>query len=174
MRRVLLVGVLVLMPALAWSATEIDLKNTDNTNTRWKSDENGGGKVSLNHLLGCEHANADEALGYCRVVGGIVRSTSIMTDVLTDTASATTSIPRGSKVFTANVDGTGAVTATVAIYGDVTSTAEAVNLLCTITLTSTTRDVDACPPSTAEYPFYHAVTSNVTGTGAAVDVQAHY
>lgn len=135
----------------------------------------GGQRTHWLDQFGGEHVDAQvEDNGYIRTVGGLVRTKAIMTDVLTNTASATVAIPTGPKTITANVDGTGAVTATVNVYGDITSTAEAINLLCTITLTATTRDVDACPPFTANYPFYHAVTTNVTGTGAAVDVTANY
>ena len=68
----------------------------------------------------------------------------------------------------------GACTQTVEIYGARENAAANGLLLCTITLSGTPRDQDACAVSTAAYPFYYVVTSNTTGTGAAGSVYAFY
>lgn len=61
----------------------------------------------------------------------------------------------GYKTFWAEVVGTGAVTATVTIYG--CRTIENANgvLVTTITLSDTTRGQDVATTSTAVYPYYY-------------------
>lgn len=104
-----------------------------------------------------------------------VQFKTLMSGVTTDTTSAAVQIPTtGNKTFWAEVVGTGAVTATVTIYGCRTATAANGVLLATITLTATTRDQDAAATSTAPYPYFYATTASVTGTGATVLVEAYY
>lgn len=78
------------------------------------------------------------------------------------------------KSFYGQVVGTGSVTQTQAIYGDVDSDAANGILLCTLTLSGTTRAQDACPVVTAPYAYYYVVTTNTTGTGATGAVYAMY
>lgn len=78
------------------------------------------------------------------------------------------------KSFYGQVVGTGAVTQTQAIYGDIDSDAANGILLCTLTLSGTTRAQDACPVITATYAYYYVVTTNTTGTGATGAVYAMY
>ena len=103
------------------------------------------------------------------------------TDAVTLAAGITTNITTqtgrgraGNKTFWAEVVGTGAVTADIAIYG--CRTIENANgvLVATINLTGTTRDQDAATTSTAVYPYYYVTTTNVTGTGATVRVEVFY
>jgi aspartate/tyrosine/aromatic aminotransferase len=79
-----------------------------------------------------------------------------------------------SKTFWGEVSGTGAVTATITIYGARTSTAANGVLLATLTLSGTTKATDAVGASTATYPYYYVTTANVTGTGATVNVEVFY
>ena len=99
---------------------------------------------------------------------------SLASGVTTNTTSATTPGKSGNKTFWAEVVGTGAVTATVKIYGARTSTAANGVLLATITLSDTTQAQDVATTSTANYPYYYVVTTNVTGTGATVHVEVFY
>lgn len=78
------------------------------------------------------------------------------------------------KSFYGQVVGTGAVTQTQAIYGDIDSDAANGILLCTLTLSGTTRAQDACPVITATYAYYYVITTNTTGTGATGAVYAMY
>lgn len=104
-----------------------------------------------------------------------VQVKKLMSGVTTNTTSDALRIPAsGNKAFWAEVAGTGAVTATVAIYGCRTPIAENGVLLATITLSDTTRDQDAAATSTAPYPYMYAITTNVTGTGATVNAEVFY
>jgi hypothetical protein len=89
------------------------------------------------------------------------------------TSTAVAGVP-GVKTFWGEVAGTGAVTATAAVYGARTSTAVNGVLLATITLSGTTQAQDVATTSTANYPYYYVVTTNVTGTGATVHVEVFY
>lgn len=107
----------------------------------------------------------------------ISRPTDIVTLAAGITTNTTTQTVRGRagyKTFWAEVVGTGAVTATVTIYG--CRTIENANgvLVATITLSDTTRDQDVATTSTAVYPYYYVTTTNVTGTGATVRVEVFY
>lgn len=106
--------------------------------------------------------------------GGSVTPLTLISGVTTNTTSATIAGITGGKTFWAEVVGTGAVTATVSIYGARTSTAANGVLLATITLSGTTQAQDASAVSTAAYPYYYVVTTNVTGTGATVRAEAFY
>ena len=80
----------------------------------------------------------------------------------------------GNKTYWGQVIGTGAVTQTQAIYGDVDNDGANGILLCTITLSGTTRAQDACPVVTAAFAYYYVITTNTTGTGATGAVYAMY
>lgn len=71
-------------------------------------------------------------------------------------------------VVQANVDGTGAVAATVTVYGSNDGVHGTV--IGTITLTATTTDTDILP---IDYPWAQiwAVSSGISGTGATVNAQ---
>lgn len=75
----------------------------------------------------------------------------------------------GEKVFQATVTGTGAVSATILIQ--VSNNASTLGWIdmCTITLSGTTTDTDACS-SEASWGYYRANVTAVSGTGAAVYV----
>lgn len=78
------------------------------------------------------------------------------------------------KVFYGQVVGTGAVAQTQAIYGDVDADAANGILLCTLTLSGTTRAQDACPPITASYPYFYVITTGTSGTGATGAIYVAY
>lgn len=78
------------------------------------------------------------------------------------------------KSFYGQVVGTGAVTQTQAIYGDIDGDSANGILLCTLTLSGTTRAQDACPVVTATYAYYYVITTNTSGTGATGAVYAMY
>ena len=80
----------------------------------------------------------------------------------------------GIKSIYGQVVGTGAVTQTQAIYGDIDSDAANGILLCTLTLSGTTRHQDACPPITANFSYLYVITTNTTGTSAAGAIYAMY
>jgi len=99
---------------------------------------------------------------------------TLAADITTNTTTQTVRGRAGYKTFWAEVIGTGAVTADIAIYG--CRTIENANgvLVATINLTGTTRDQGAATTSTAVYPYYYVTTTNVTGTGATVRVEVFY
>ena len=71
-------------------------------------------------------------------------------------------------VVQASVDGTGAVAATISVYGS--NDGVHVTLIGTITLTATTTDTDILA---IDYPWAQiwAVSSGISGTGATVNAQ---
>ena len=125
----------------------------------------GNARVTLGTLISGE----DQTNGLIRTSGGAIRSSTIMTGVTTNTTSSTTTVFSGAKTPMASVTGTGAVTATVAFYGDYENTTTHGEHICTLVLSGTTKDVDYCAQFTKDYPYYHAVTTVVTGTGATVE-----
>jgi hypothetical protein len=94
--------------------------------------------------------------------------------VTTNTTSPAIAIPFGYKSIYGQVVGIGAVTQTQAIYGDIDDDAANGILLCTLTLSGTTRTQDACPPFTANFIYFYVVTTNTTGTAAIGAVYAMY
>lgn len=100
--------------------------------------------------------------------------TTVVTGVTTNTTTAAVPIPFGYKSVYGQVVGTGAVTQTQAIFGDIDDDAANGVLLCTLTLSGTTRTQDACPPFTANFVYYYITTTNTTGTGATGAVYAMY
>lgn len=85
------------------------------------------------------------------------------------TSNGTSSVyelPYGNNVAQAFVTGTGAVTATCQIYGNMTSSTTNGVLLATIILNNTTSD-SAGGVINGPWPYIYGVLSNLTGTGAA-------
>lgn len=103
-----------------------------------------------------------------------VNTLTLATGVTADSTSTAVAAPPGIKTFWGEVSGTGAVTTTIAVYGSRTSTAANGVLLATITLSGTTKATDAAAASTAAYPYYYVVFTNITGTGATALVQVFY
>jgi hypothetical protein len=100
--------------------------------------------------------------------------TLIAGGLTTNTTSAAVIGTSGPKSFYGQVVGTGAVTQTQAIYGDIDNDAANGILLCTITLSGTTRTQDVCPVVTANFSYLYVITTNTTGTGATGSVVATY
>ena len=170
-----LVGLVLLACALPAWAVDVDLRQSDGTKTPQGGIGNSG-NVNLTTCISGESAcdNADPN-SYVKTTGAVVRSTSIMSGVITNTTSATTGLPTGWKSFNATVDGTGAVTATINVYGaNLNSTSNLNNVICTITLSNTTHGEATCPPTSVNFQYYFGVTTNVTGTGATVAATAVY
>lgn len=103
-----------------------------------------------------------------------VGSFTLASAVTTNTTSAAVAGFRGAKTIYGQVVGTGAVTQTQAIYGDVDNDAANGVLLCTLTLSGTTRAQDACPVITANFSYYYVVTTVTSGTSATGAVYAMY
>lgn len=106
--------------------------------------------------------------------GQTISILTVASGVTTDTTTDTVSGVLGNKTYWGQVIGTGAVTQTQAIYGDVDNDGANGILLCTITLSGTTRAQDACPVVTAAFAYYYVITTNTTGTGATGAVYAMY
>ena len=135
-------------------------------------DANGNLVITKGYQDGGEHIgeNQNEELGYMRTVGGKARSYALMTDVTTNTSSATAVLPVGGKTFFAKIAGTGAQSVTVTIWGDYKSTATEAFPICTMSLSGTSEDAKKCTGMTEDYDFYHAKTASITGTSATVNV----
>ncbi len=134
----------------------------------------GGMGVHFLDQLGGEHVDADETLGYLRVVGGLARSFSLMTDVLVDGSSTPITLPIGSKTFFSEIVGSaGAQSATITIWGDYKSTATEEFLICTMSLTGTSEDAKKCDAITHDFDFYHAKIASISGTDATINVWAN-
>ena len=129
-----------------------------------------GTRVSLADLISGE----DQTNNLLMTSGGVVRQTTMASTVTTNTTSSAVALPVGSKSIYGQVVGTGAVTQTQAIYGDIDSDAANGILLCTLTLSGTTRTQDACPVITANFSYYYVITTNTTGTSATGAIYAMY
>lgn len=128
-----------------------------------------GSLVSLSTLISCE----DQTNNLCMVSGGAVRQTTMASAVTTNTTSTAVAVPTGMKTFYGQVVGIGSVTQTQAIYGDIDNDAANGILLCTLTLSGTTRTQDVCV-SEAPYTYYYVTTTATTGTSATGAVYAMY
>lgn len=109
--------------------------------------------------------------------GDAVQTLTIASGVTTNTTTAAVAGVSGYKTFWMEVRGTGAVTATVTIYGARVANAtvdEMVALTTPTALSGTTVAVNAAATSTAPYPYYYVTTENVTGTAATVLVEVFY
>ena len=115
------------------------------------------GEDQLNHLL--------------MTSGGAVRVFPIMTNVTTNTTSATTIVHSGGKTPMASLTGTGALTGTVTFYGDMENSTTNGEWICTLVLDATTKKDGYCNQFTKDYTYYHAATTLLTGTGATVQAQ---
>lgn len=108
-------------------------------------------------------------------IGHAANTQVVATNVTTDTTTAPVFTPSGTKSFYANVVCTGgACTQTVAIYGNPVNSNKNGLLLCTITLSGTTRAQDACPVVTANFTYTYVVTTNTTGTNATGTIYVQY
>ena len=131
----------------------------------------------LGIVLGVSVLSAVWALAVTDIVGARAQIVPIATGVTTNTTSspAVGGVPAGRKtIFGQVVCSSGACTQTQAIYGTMNATAASGILLCTLTLSGTTRAQDACPVITAVFPFYYVITTNTSGTAATGDVVAVY
>lgn len=101
--------------------------------------------------------------------------TKVAEDLTSDTTSTARQVPETSKSFYGQVVcSSGTCTQTQAIWGDLDSDAANGILLCTLTLSGTTRAQDACPVVTATFLYYYVVTTATTGTAATGTVYAMY
>lgn len=107
--------------------------------------------------------------------GGTVQTLTIASGVTTNTTTSAVAGVSGNKTFWGEVIcSAGACAQTQAIYGDQDNDAANGLLLCTLTLTDTARDQDACAGVTANYPYYYVVTTGTSGTSATGAVYANY
>lgn len=143
---------------------------TEGSANSFSGDLLGNIRTTLGTLLACE----DQTNNLCMVSGGAVRQTTVTSAVTTNTTSTAIAVPTGSKTFYGQVVGTGSVTQTQAIYGDIDNDAANGILLCTLTLSGTTRTQDACPVVTANFSYYYVITTATTGTSATGAVYAMY
>lgn len=133
-------------------------------------DLNGNLRISQGTLTSGE----DQTNNLLMTSGGAVRQTIVASGITTNTTSAANTIFTGPKSLYGQVDGTGALTATLEIWGGPDSTASTTNkkLVCTLTLSGTTTADDVCPPTTANFSFYVVKSLSVTGTGATAKALA--
>lgn len=107
--------------------------------------------------------------------GAVTTKLTVASGVTTNTTTASLAVPSGSKSFYGQVVcSSGACTQTQALYGDIDDDEANGILLCTLTLSGTTRAQDACPVITAAFSYYYVVTTNTTGTSATGAVYAMY
>lgn len=114
------------------------------------------------------------AVTLTHAAGSTTAKLKIAEDLTTNTTSTAVPVPAGTKVVYGIVTGTGAVTQTQALYGDIDSDAANGDLLCTLTLSGTTTAKDACPPFDAPYSYFYVVTTLTTGTSASGVIYAMY
>jgi hypothetical protein len=136
---------------------------TEGTANSFSGDLSGNTRVSIGTLLSGE----DQTNNLLMTSGGAVRQTTVESQI-TDTTSAATTVPVGSKTFMGVLTGAGAIAQTMKLYGAFSSTASNGILLCTLTLTGTTATSDACPVITANFSYYYVVTTASSGLTTAV------
>ena len=130
-----------------------------------------GGALSAMGAMQIEKRNPDGSTTFL----GLVTTKTVTSGVTTNTTSAAVAIGTGEKTFYGNVVcSSGACAQTQAIYGDVDSDAANGVLLCTLTLSGTTRKDDACPVVTANFAYYYVVTTATSGTAATGAVYVMY
>ena len=132
-------------------------------------DSEGNLKVNLAVLISGE----DQTNNLIMTSGGAVRITTMTSAVTTNTTSSAVAVPTGIKTFYGQVVGTGSVTQTQEIYGDVDNDAANGKLVCTIILSGTTRDQASCRTD-APYTYYYITTTATSGTSATGAVYAMY
>lgn len=105
--------------------------------------------------------------------GGMVKE--LLSDVTVVGSGASVPMQAARKVIEATVTGTGALTATVEIYGNTRDDTTGGILLATITLAGTTSARDGFA-SDAPWPHLYAVVpvGGITGTGATLNVDVAY
>lgn len=135
-------------------------------------DLTGNLRVTLGTLLSGE----DQTNSLFRVSGGAVRQTTVAGAITTNTTSAVNTVPVGNKTFWGQVDGTGAVTATLELYGGITSgvTSTSGILVATFTLSGTTSAFAVSPVIDSNFSFYVVKSTSVTGTSATAKLIAMY
>lgn len=101
---------------------------------------------------------------------------ALYTLVKNETANGTTAkcppLGAGRRTAKASIAGTGAVSATVTLYGNHDNSGSGGVLVGTFTLTGTTTDTALGPnpgEEIPEYPFYYVTIASISGTGAAID-----
>lgn len=102
--------------------------------------------------------------------GGVTSLLSNAADVQT---GAPKNIPAAPKVIRAKLTGTGAVSATINIYGSTEETTSNGVLLGTLTPSGTTSAVDYFNMD-APWPYIWADQTDISGTGAATTVDVGY
>ena len=95
---------------------------------------------------------------------GVTTNTTVAPDKQIDSGNAPA---RPSRTYEARVTGTGAITATVQLFGSNDGIGYSATPFGTITLSGTTSVTDGFM-SQANWQFVRSITSNVTGTGATV------
>jgi hypothetical protein len=159
---------LVLLLAIPAMASDTVNLLQDNKQHRLWEGVGGAGKVTLYDQDG----NPLTSLGS----GGPAQSLTLASGVTTDTTAPAIAGVTGTKTFWGQVVcSSGACTQTQAIYGDIDDDEANGVLVCTITLSGTTRDQNAdCAGSTASYPYYYVITTNTSGTSATGAVYVLY
>lgn len=108
--------------------------------------------------------------------GGSVQTVALAADLTTNTTAAAVAGMAGVKTFWGQVDGTGAVSVTLEVFGAQTSSSTVTEseLLCTLTPTGTTHAHDVAAGSQAAYPYYIVRSTLISGTGATAKVEVNY
>lgn len=157
-------------------ATEVPPTYTEGQPAGFSFDLNGNARFTLGTCISGESDCAVLAPNkYLMIHGATIRDILGATGITTNTTSAIFTIPTGAKTPRAKVEGTGAVTATLKLYGsyDTSTTVADAVLLCTATLSGTTKKAGPCDSGaqfTQDFPNYFIVSSNVTGTGASAEM----
>lgn len=103
------------------------------------------------------------------ILGAPIVSTLLNAVTTTQTGSAVAA-NRGNRSVQATVSGTGAVSATVSIYGNTTNSNSGGVLVGTISLSGTTSNSDGFI-SDSSWPYLYADLTAISGTSAAVTVK---
>lgn len=127
-------------------------------------------RLVLATILACSLALAPSpslAQAVTQIIGAPVRAVIIASGITTNTTSGVVAVVAGSKTLYGEVVCTAGVCAqTQAIYGTFYPTAVNGILLCTLTLSGTTRAQDACSVATFAFPWIYVITTATSGTAA--------
>jgi hypothetical protein len=126
-------------------------------------------------LNSCEYQGTSQLNSRLQTGGAQIITDTLASAVTTNTTSTAVIAYTGPKtIYGQVVCSSGACVQTQAIYGDIDNDAANGILLCTLTLSGTTRAQDACTVITAAFKYFYVITTATSGTSAAGAVYAQY
>ena len=105
---------------------------------------------------------------------GKINQSLLLSSATTTGAGDLIKLPKGSKDFWSEMSGTGAISATVKIYGSRSGTKDNLHLVATLTLSGTNTAADRHIKEECAWIQYYADLTAISGTGASLNCGALY